>query len=93
MAGHVWVAGEDDIRRTTPLPPPNKAPKGFDHFITSTEYLCEPGSLSIVPGTASSPALVTRAGWPMLHWSCKQTVKGSLAAFKREVNYLSGAPN
>lgn len=49
----------------------------------------KPGSLSLVPGTASNPALVTHAYWPMLHWSCKKPTKGSLAALR----WRLGTPN
>jgi len=90
------VAGEDDVCSTTSLPPLNKVPSGFDHsknFLTSTGHLRKPGSLNVVPGPASSPALIICACWPMLHWSGKQIIQGSLAAFKLEVNNLSGAPN
>lgn len=74
----------------TSLPLLNKVPARSDnlkHFITCARYLCKPGSLNIVPGTSSSPALVTLA-WFMLHWSF---IKGSWAAFKLELNNLSGS--
>lgn len=89
------MAGEADTCSTTSLPR-NQVPSGFDHskdFITFSGYLCKPGSRNVVPGTASNPALVAHACWPMLPWSCKQTMMGSLVAFKLQLNNLSGAPN
>lgn len=86
------MAGEGKICRTTSLPPLNQLPSGLDyskHFITFTGYLCKPGSLNIVPGTSFNPVLVIHACWPMLHWRCKQTIEGSLAASKLEGNNVS----
>lgn len=47
---------------------------------------------NIVLDTASSLALTVRAYWPVLQWSCKQTIQGSLVDFKLQLNNLSETP-